>query len=594
MRNPGLTFDDLKDGIRELGDRYRQCGADDLFVLWFLRAYVTDRDELAAEAITGASRDKGIDALLIDDAAQSIFIVQGKYREKLGGKAEKRADVLAFGELASILHGWDDEPFQEFVSDVDEAVVERLRKARKKVQKEHYLTWLYFVTTASVSPTVRKDVEHQVRNASSVGQARIEVFDGKRTMRVFRDWLLTGAQPIPTLELEMEAGSGVKVNGVAQRFDHRTKIESWVFSMRGDAVAAIYEQTGRRLFARNIRGFLGLKTSVNKDMATTLREEPERFFYYNNGITIVCDEAERKSSHGKDILQVGNPQIINGQQTTRTLGAYPQSAARASVLVKVIRVPREIDQDVDAFEGLVSEIVAGTNWQNAINHSDLRANDRRQIELERELRKVGYLYLRKRESKGEAQAAVGHGQFFLVSKERFAQAVAGCDLDPLIIRSGLENLFAEEYYEQVFPNADPDYYLPRYALMREVTYAAKGHPLRGYAKWLVMNFMWSRLAPMIRKRRMNRAFVRLWENQANSLVSPLYRAINLIYVQALRYYKKNHGEGDSALDISQFFRNRKEHHLRFREFWDVTDAASRTKFSKWLANVQEAAESFEE
>jgi hypothetical protein len=268
-------------------------------------------------------------------------------------------------------------------------------------------------------------------------------------------------------------------------------------------------------------------------MLATLKNEPERFFYYNNGITIVCDEAEKKSAHGKDVLQVGNPQVINGQQTTRTLAALPENAARASVLVKVIRVPRQADEDVEAFEGLVSRIVAGTNWQNAIKPSDLMSNDRRQIELERALRKVGYLYLRKRQSKGEAKAIVGRGQFYVVSKEELAQAVAGCDLDPVIIRSGRENLFTEEYYDQAFPNSDPDYYLPRYRLMREVTYAAKGQPSRGYAKWLVLNFMWSQLAPQIRGRLRSRAFRRLCEKQTESLVNPLYRAINLIYVQVL-------------------------------------------------------------
>jgi hypothetical protein len=175
-------------------------GEDDLFILWFLRAYVTDRDEAAAEAITGGSRDKGIDALLIDDASRSVFIVQGKYRQKLAGKTEARSDVVAFADLASLLHGWDDEPFQKFVADADEAVVERLRSARRKVQKEHYRTWLHFVTTAKVSPTVRKDVEQQVRHVG--GQARIEVIDGKRAMLLFRDYLDGVAPPIPTLELE--------------------------------------------------------------------------------------------------------------------------------------------------------------------------------------------------------------------------------------------------------------------------------------------------------------------------------------------------------------------------------------------------------
>src|SRR5690606_3123402 len=130
------------------------------------------------------------------------------------------------------------------------------------------------------------------------------------------------------------------------------------FSMRGDAVAELYERTGVRLFARNIRGFMGMKTPVNQSMLATLRDEPERFFYFNNGITIVCDEAKKESAEGRDFLRVGNPQVINGQQTTRTLANARKDAAKASVLVKVIRVPRQADGDGETFETLISQIVA--------------------------------------------------------------------------------------------------------------------------------------------------------------------------------------------------------------------------------------------
>ena len=94
----------------------------------------------------------------------------------------------------------------------------------------------------------------------------------------------------------------------------------------------------KKLFARNIRGFLGMKSPVNKGMEETLKKEPERFFYYNNGVTIICDEAERKSSGGRDILQVANPQVINGQQTTRTLAAqqYRIAATRAELGTRTI------------------------------------------------------------------------------------------------------------------------------------------------------------------------------------------------------------------------------------------------------------------
>jgi hypothetical protein len=62
-------------------------------------------------------------------------------------------------------------------------------------------------------------------------------------------------------------------------------------------------------------------------MRDTLKEKPERFWYYNNGITIVCDRATRIQERGKDRLRIENPQIINGQQTTRVLAEVPSSSA---------------------------------------------------------------------------------------------------------------------------------------------------------------------------------------------------------------------------------------------------------------------------
>jgi hypothetical protein len=583
MKPSQLTFDDLKSALEELRGRYPKFTDDELFVAWFLRAYVTESEDLAAKAVIGESKDKGIDALLIDDAARAVFVVQAKYRKQLDAKGESRTDVMSFAEVVVRLTDRDEATFHAYLEDTSELVGARLREARKKVCKEKYLIWLYFVTTGKVSASIRKDVHQLVRKTDS--QARVEVIGGKRAMLLFRDFLDGVAPPIPTLDLEMENLPGVVVNGISQRFDHRTKVESWVFSMRGDAVAMLYETAGPRLFARNIRGFLGSDTAVNQGMVATLKSEPERFFYYNNGVTIICDEAERKSSGGHDILQVGNPQVINGQQTTRTLATFPQQAAKASVLVKVIRVPRADPENSMGFEEVVSRVVQGTNWQNAITQSDLMSNDRRQIELERALRKIGYLYLRKRQKQGEAQALEGGKQFYIVKKEQFAQAVAGCDLDPVIIRSGKEKLFEEEHYPQVFPNSDPDFYLPRYHLLREVTWCARGVPERGYAKWMVLNFMWSQLSPCLRGHRKPRVFRILCERQNEGCVVPLSHAIDVVFIEALRYYRENRGQGETAQDISTFFRNRKGHHKRFAEHWNSANQDRREKFSRYIDKV---------
>ena len=592
MRDKDLTFEQLKREIHELRDRFPRFQEEEVFVLWFLRAYVTDREEVAAESLAGASNDKGCDAVLIDDDAHCIVIVQGKYRKKLGEKSEVRNDVLGIADLANAVGTMEDKDFHDFTSDADQAVAERLRLARKKIRKDKYRLCLYFVTTGKVSPTIRKDVEQQVRVQNA--NASVEVIDGNRAMLLFRDYLDGVAPPIPTLDLEMEAGSGVTVNGVAQRFDHQAKIESWVISMRGNAIAEIYERAGLRLFARNIRGFMGPSTAVNKGMVATLEKEPERFFYYNNGITIVCDQAERKSSQGRDYLRVGNPQIINGQQTTRTLAAHGNLASKASVLVKVIQVPRDANGDTSVFESLVSRIVAGTNWQNAITPSDLMSNDRRQIELERNLRKIGYLYMRKRQSKAESKRLLGHSYQYVIGKDDLARAVAGCDLDPYVVRSGVENLFKEEFYSVVFPTSEPHYYIARYRMMREVTYVSRGSPERSYAKWMVLNFVWSLASPCLRGKQAIRAFCRLCERQYNDLVYAVSGLIDELFKAASKYFRLNRGTGDTRLDVSQFFKNRKGHHLRFAEFWDKAPKQRKHKVDNLLARMREAISTFDQ
>lgn len=591
MKKSGLTIEDLKCELKQFGERYPTFGTDDLFVLWFLRAYVTDNEMDAAKSITGVAGDKGADAIVVDDAARSVGIVQGKFHQKLSTTTEGSATVMAFVDLVDLMCRTSDSEAQEYLAGANPAVAERLMKARRKVVKENYRLWLYFVTTGKVSATIRKEAQSKAKKTSA--QARVDIIDGRRAMLLFRDYLDGVAPPIPTLDLQMEAGNGVTVNSVSQRFDQNSKIETWVFSMRGDDVAALFDRYGRRLFARNIRGFIG-NTAVNQGMMATLNKEPENFFYYNNGVTIVCDAAEKTSSEGCDILQVNNPQIINGQQTTRTLALISKGAAKASVLVKVIRVPRETDGDGEAFENLISRIVAGTNWQNTIKPSDLMSNDRRQIELERELRKVGYFYLRKRQTKSEVSALVGAGQFRIVKKEEFAQASAGCDLDPHTIRSGREKLFTEQQYPVVFPNSDPNYYLPRYRLLREVTYAAQGAPEWGYAKWMVLNFMWSQISPVVRGKQKCRAFRILCEQQSDDVILPLNRAILEVFAEAKRYYQHHRGTGSEAIDVSQFYKNRKNHHKHFAEHWNSISPNRAQKFDRLMNKVQQAVAAFDD
>ena len=323
-----VTEKDLRAEIEDMRQRYHALKDDDLFVAWFMKCFVTDTENEGVVSLVGGSKDKSLDAVHIDDGARKVFVVQGKYRQKANGATEKRSDVLAFANLARSLT--EDQAFQVYRKDLAPAAAGKADEARKRIKSRAYRLQLYFVTMGKCSPSLAREAESIVCRTSA--EANIGIIDGKRVLRLLSDYLDGVAPPVPLLEIETESGHGVTLSGVLQRFDQRTEIESWVVPVAVDQIARMYESAGIRLFARNVRGFLG-DTQINRNMKVTLEEEPEFFWYYNNGVTIVCDSAEQVSRSGSKVLRLVNPQVINGQQTTRTLHEYASMKGKATVLV---------------------------------------------------------------------------------------------------------------------------------------------------------------------------------------------------------------------------------------------------------------------
>ena len=577
MKRKQMTANDLKRELQDWQERYPRLKDDEVFLAWFLRAFVVEEDQQAVESLTGGSGDKDVDGIFFDERARTVSIVQGKYRRDIWERAESRTEVKSFAELALDLCG-DKSFFETRLKATSPKVRQLLQEARKRIHERKYRLQLYYVTIGHVSKNVRDEASTIVRRFGDI--ASIDILDGHQVLLMLADYLDGVAPPVPMLDLPMESGEGVASSGALNRKDNKTGIESWVFSMTADAVGAIFERAGTRLFARNVRGFLG-RTEINNSMEQTLRKEPEHFWYYNNGITVICDNAQIIPVSGHNVLRVNNPQVINGQQTTRMLHTKAGDGHGASVLTRVFTIPRKAANSSGTFDTLVSNIVQATNWQNAIRASDLMSNDRRQIEIERNLRKLDYLYVRKRQTKGEARKLAAASYSFMIKKEEIAQAVAACDLDPSIIREGKEGLFEERLYGYVFPSAEPNYYLSRYWLSRQVGYAARGMPERAYAKWLVLNFVWQSLAPEVRARVRAETFRTKCEKNDGDVLNPLIAAINAVFTAALRFFRSRRGRGATALDVSSFFK-RKNLHREFASFWRGSKNISRMRFqSAW-------------
>jgi hypothetical protein len=77
-----------------------------------------------------------------------------------------------------------------------------------------------------------------------------------------------------------------------------------------------------RLFSQNLRKSLGT-TGVNEQVADTANKEPEHFWYFNNGVTALC-ESVRKTARGATSRTYGNftlmgVSVVNGAQTVASL-----------------------------------------------------------------------------------------------------------------------------------------------------------------------------------------------------------------------------------------------------------------------------------
>jgi len=145
----------------------------------------------------------------------------------------------------------------------------------------------------------------------------------------------------------------------------------------GALLAAAYERYGTRLLELNVRAFLGLRgrKSVNAGLRATLREEPQHFLAYNNGIVATVDglDLNRSGDGSVSVSRLVGLQIVNGGQTTASIH---RAVMVDRVDVANVRVPAKIIVvQNDDLSRMVAAISRSANSQNTVQPADFSAND---------------------------------------------------------------------------------------------------------------------------------------------------------------------------------------------------------------------------
>ncbi len=156
------------------------------------------------------------------------------------------------------------------------------------------------------------------------------------------------------------------------------KYSVYLAIINGNLLADLYDEFRDRLLEKNVRSFLQVKGNVNKGIRDTLREEPDMFLAYNNGISVTAESVEIvRDDNGKpSIKRIRDMQIVNGGQTTASIfnarndRKIAADLSQVFVQMKISVIHSEADMDK-----IVSRISTFANTQNKIQIADFSAND---------------------------------------------------------------------------------------------------------------------------------------------------------------------------------------------------------------------------
>lgn len=201
-------------------------------------------------------------------------------------------------------------------------------------------------------------------------------------------------------------------------------------------------------------------SSINKSIkATALSEENNKFFYYNNGITLTCKRFSYENRRGP-IIELEDIQVVNGSQTIHSLyEAFLEDSTQFDDIDILCRICEVKDP------ALSTRIAEYTNSQNPVKSRDIRSVDFIQLNLEKELLIKDKFYERKRNQYSERPLSQR------LDAERVGQVLmAFFNRSPYEAKNRKGLIFGDKYEEVFNDEVNADQVLLAYKLFERIEF----------------------------------------------------------------------------------------------------------------------------
>ncbi len=266
---------------------------------------------------------------------------------------------------------------------LNRAFTDIIEKPSAKIPESHILKELQRVYSSELSLKLVRINFYLITNKDAVNKKEItyeEVF-GKS----FVSNLNFGFNIIDLKELERIHKNNQSLDIVVKNyFDKPIEIlspnlptDSYSTSLcilPGEFIFKIYEDLGPRLLESNVRSFLSSKVKVNKGIADTIKNKPNMFLAYNNGLCVTVSDIILNEDGS--VKEFKNFQIVNGGQTTSSIfftklkNIKDIDLSKIYVMAKITKMGRNIDSEI-----IQKTIARNSNLQNAVKGSDLNSSE---------------------------------------------------------------------------------------------------------------------------------------------------------------------------------------------------------------------------
>ena len=336
-------------------------------------SFVLDEETLNSIIVDGGN-DQGLDCILTDRSSDynDIVFVQCKYYETISLEQIK----AALNKMISAYKHLKSSRFEQFNDKVGQQY-QRCEDEREEGSKVRFC----FVTSAPQSGIKIKSITNY-----------FETIKGDLPVELFEDDIYFDKNLVESI-LDSRAFQSCVEKGEL-RIDEKDNFLKYgngcVLNVSALSLKKLYNIHKNGLLSKNLRYYVKHKT-IDRDVENSIKNNPDDFWYKNNGITIVCDNFEIDSK----VLRLTNFSIVNGGQTTRKIFESPfiNEDSDLYLLCRVIQNTGDTKEEKQQF---VFEISKATNSQKAIKPSDLKANNPEQSIFSEALKEVNIIYRTKR------------------------------------------------------------------------------------------------------------------------------------------------------------------------------------------------------